>query len=91
MTLPEGMARCIRCGKIKPLGQFYPSSKAKNGHQWYCIDCSRIDSKRRHEQTKAARELRHNKSAAELRRQIARLRAIVSQQAKRIAALEEIQ
>lgn len=71
MTL-DGMARCTRCRKVKALGQFY--RRGNNGHQGYCIECSRAAGKLRHERTRAVREARYNKSAADLKHENALLR-----------------
>lgn len=42
--IPDGYSRCSRCGQIKPLDAFYPSSSRPRGVTAHCIPCRRAYS-----------------------------------------------
>lgn len=33
--------RCSKCKRLLPLSQFYRHNQTKDGHQWYCKECSK--------------------------------------------------
>lgn len=39
-TLPDGMARCARCGSVLALDAFPPSKRKRNGRSSWCRDCA---------------------------------------------------
>lgn len=40
IPVPEGHAKCSRCGEIKPIDLFYRDQRKKNGHQGWCKSCA---------------------------------------------------
>ena len=44
------MKPCIRCGKVKPLDEFYPHKGMRDGRLNVCIPCKRGDSKKRQDE-----------------------------------------
>lgn len=35
------MKKCSKCGQEKPIEDFYPNRRAKDGHSWYCKECDK--------------------------------------------------
>jgi hypothetical protein len=40
LTLPTGFKECSSCHQLKPITDFNKKSNSKDGHQYYCRDCS---------------------------------------------------
>ena len=47
----KGLLKCSRCGKLKPISEFYRDTKF--GYAYRCISCDREYQKERAEKTKA--------------------------------------
>lgn len=47
----EVTKRCIRCGEVKPLSEFYRHPEMADGHLNKCKDCTKKDTRRRREDT----------------------------------------
>jgi hypothetical protein len=77
--------RCTRCGKVKPITEFWKESKAKDGHKWRCSECckeinkyyyylnqkSRVSSTKRWVEKNREKSLIYNREyRANLRKQI---------------------
>jgi len=45
----EVTKRCIRCGEVKPLSEFYKHPQLADGHLNKCKDCTKKDTRRRRE------------------------------------------
>ena len=45
---------CSRCGKSKPLSEFYKNARSNDGLQAYCKECSKVTSLRWYDQNKKA-------------------------------------
>ena len=39
------MKICTKCKRELPLEMFYPNKRAKDGHDWYCQECSKLRTK----------------------------------------------
>lgn len=39
-SVPAGMARCTRCTRLRPLADFPPAKRKRNGRSSWCRDCA---------------------------------------------------
>jgi hypothetical protein len=46
------MKKCFKCGKRKPIEQFYKHSQMDDGHLGKCIECAKQDAKTRYHDPK---------------------------------------
>lgn len=44
----EQMQTCKRCGEVKPLSQFRKYYGNRKGHYTYCLECERIETRRKY-------------------------------------------
>jgi hypothetical protein len=42
----ENMKKCTGCRKEQPLSNFYKNKLVHDGHSNYCVDCTRVNSKK---------------------------------------------
>lgn len=40
------LKKCTKCKQDLPLGRFYKNKLTKDGHSIYCVDCTKINSKK---------------------------------------------
>jgi len=53
----DGGKECLKCFIVKPLTEFYPSKKGRQGRSAYCRDCQpRVDKEKASEYTRQYRE-----------------------------------
>lgn len=46
--MSEQMQSCKRCGAVKPLSQFRKYYGNRKGHYTYCLECERIETRRKY-------------------------------------------
>lgn len=46
MTQEMNEKRCTKCKNSKPIDQFYKNKLTPDGHSIYCVDCTKINSKK---------------------------------------------
>lgn len=42
----EESKKCLKCGQVLPLTEFYKKARSKDGHQSICKKCARVQSKK---------------------------------------------
>ena len=54
------MRSCSRCGIVKALVEYYPDKTKRDGHHTVCIECVKVDRKRRYAEDPAKYKARND-------------------------------
>jgi hypothetical protein len=55
-SLPERTKTCARCGELKPLSEFYPVPKEKDGFHYWCKACCAVRKREYREQSRQQKQ-----------------------------------